>query len=113
MYARATTLTVSGERQSESVEQYRAALSKFRQIPGNRGAFLLVDEGGGRGVGVTLWESEDAMTESRERAKELREQAAAQASGMAPFAAVDSEVRASLEEPPISRPLLNGRVTWL
>jgi heme-degrading monooxygenase HmoA len=81
MYARATTLTVAGERQSESVEQYRAALSKFRQIPGNRGAFLLVDEGGGRGVGVTLWGSEDAMTESRERADELRQQAAAQAAG--------------------------------
>jgi heme-degrading monooxygenase HmoA len=81
MYARATTLTVPAERQAEGVERYRAGLSSFRQIPGNRGAFLLVDQDGGRGVGVTLWESEDAMVQSRERADQLRQQAATEASG--------------------------------
>jgi hypothetical protein len=40
---------------------------------------LLVDPNAGRGVGVTLWQQ--AMAESRERANELRQQAAASASG--------------------------------
>lgn len=81
MYARTTVLTVPDDRQTEGVEQYRNALSTFRQIPGNRGAVLLVDRKSGHGVGVTLWESEDAMVQSRERADQLRQQAAADAAG--------------------------------
>lgn len=81
MQARVTTLTVPSDREDEAIENYRNALSAFRGIPGNQGAFLLVDRGGGKGVGVTLWESEEALAESAERAKQLREQAASSVSG--------------------------------
>jgi heme-degrading monooxygenase HmoA len=81
MHARMTTLTVPGEQQEGAVQSYADTIKVFREIPGNRGAFLLVDREGSRGVGVTLWESEQAMAESRERANELRQQAASRASG--------------------------------
>jgi heme-degrading monooxygenase HmoA len=81
MHARATTLQGSPDRADEAVEQYRASLTTFRETAGNRGAFLLVDRSAGKGIGVTLWESEQAMQESRQRADQLRQQAAEQAQG--------------------------------
>jgi heme-degrading monooxygenase HmoA len=81
MFARATTLQGSPENVETGVQQYRDALSRFRQIPGSQGAFLLIDRRAGKGIGVTLWESEQAMTESREQADQLRQQAAQQAGG--------------------------------
>ena len=81
MHARVTTLTVPSEQQDGAVKSYSDAITLFRDMPGNRGAFLFIDRNAGSGVGVTLWESEQAMVESRERAKELRQKAAASASG--------------------------------
>ena len=81
MFARATTLQGSPESVEGGVQQYRDSLSRFRQIPGNQGAFLLIDRSSGKGIGVTLWESEQAMADSREQATQLRQQAAAQAGG--------------------------------
>ena len=81
MHARATTLRVGQETSDAAVDQYREALAKFRSMDGNRGAFLLVDQTAGRGVGVTLWESEEAMAKSREQAEQLRQRAAEQAQG--------------------------------
>ena len=76
MYARATTLAGSPERAEEAIQGYKGALSMFRSIDGNRGAFLLIDRSKGRAVGVTLWESEEAMQASRAQADQLRQQAA-------------------------------------
>jgi heme-degrading monooxygenase HmoA len=81
MFARATTLQAPAEAAEGAVEQYRQGLARFRDIPGNRGAFLLIDRGSSKGIGVTLWESEAAMVESREQADQLRQQAAQQAQG--------------------------------
>ncbi len=81
MYARATTIQGSPATADEGVEQYREALSAFRRIAGNQGAFLLVDRSSGKGIGVTLWESEQAMADSRDQANQLRQQAAEQAQG--------------------------------
>lgn len=81
MFARATTLQGSADNVEVGVQQYQEALSRFRQIPGNQGAFLLIDRRAGKGIGVTLWESEQAMTDSREQADQLRQQAAEQAGG--------------------------------
>jgi heme-degrading monooxygenase HmoA len=78
MHARLTRLEGSPERIEEGIAQYRDTLATFREFDGNQGAFLLVDRDAGAAVGVTLWESEDAMTQSRERANQLREQAAEQ-----------------------------------
>jgi len=81
MHARATTIRVGEEVGEAAIGQYRDGLSTFRAIDGNRGAFLLVDRKGGRGIGVTLWESEQAMVASREQAEQLRQRAAEQAGG--------------------------------
>lgn len=81
MHARATTLRTSPEAAEQAIEQYRQALSTFREMDGNRGAFLLVDRNSGKGIGVTLWDDEQAMTHSREQAEQIRQQAAQQAQG--------------------------------
>ena len=81
MYARATTLRVSPEHVQQGVVHYQAGIPSFREIAGNRGAFLLVDRSAGKGIAVTLWESEDAMRASRQRADDLRQQPAQESSG--------------------------------
>ena len=81
MFARATTLQGSPDSVDGAVQQYRDSLSRFRQIPGNQGALLLIDRSGGKGIAVTLWDSEQAIADSREQATQLREQAAKQAGG--------------------------------
>ncbi len=81
MHARATTIRVGQDVAEGAIDEYRDALATFRGIDGNRGAFLLVDRTSGRGVGVTLWETEQAMIDSREQAERLRQQAAEQARG--------------------------------
>jgi heme-degrading monooxygenase HmoA len=81
MFARVTTIQGSPENIEEAITQYREALSQFRDIEGNRGAFLLVERSSGKAIGTTLWESEQAMTDSREQANQLRERAAEQAQG--------------------------------
>ena len=74
MYARATTYRGSPEQVQEAIVHYQEGIPSIREISGNRGAFLLVDRSAGKGVGVTLWESEEAMHASRRRADELRQQ---------------------------------------
>lgn len=80
MHARMTRLKGDPAQTGEAVQSYRDALSQFADIDGNRGAFLLVDQSAGIGIGITLWETEDSMAAARERANELRHQAADQVS---------------------------------
>ena len=75
MHARATTLRASTRPVQEEIDHYQEGIPSVREIPGNRGAFLLVDRSARKAIGVTLWESEEAMQASRQRADELREQA--------------------------------------
>ena len=75
MYARATTLRAAPEHVQEAIVHYQEGIPSIREISGNRGAFLLVDRSAGKGISVTLWESDEAMQASRKRADELRQQA--------------------------------------
>jgi heme-degrading monooxygenase HmoA len=77
VYARATTLRASPEHVQEAIVHYQEGIPSIREISGNRGAFLLVDRSAGKGISVTLWESDEAMQASRKRADELRQQAQA------------------------------------
>ena len=83
MFARASTFSTPADRAQEGIQMYEQALSQFRSIPGNKGAMLLVERGGGgmqaQAIGITLWETEDAMQQSRQRADEMRQQSASQA----------------------------------
>jgi heme-degrading monooxygenase HmoA len=75
VYARATTYRGSPEDVQEAVVHYQEGIPSVREISGNQGAFLLVDRAAGKGVGVTLWESEEAMLASRTHADELQHRA--------------------------------------
>lgn len=75
MYARATTYRGSPEHVQDAIVHYEEGIPSIREIAGNRGAFLLVGRSAGKGVGVTLWESEEARQASRKRADEVRQQA--------------------------------------
>ena len=50
-----------GDAPKEQSSTTRKGIQSLREISGNRGAFLLVDRSAGKGIGVTLWESEEAM----------------------------------------------------
>ncbi len=76
MHARVTTLETPVDQVDTGVERYREALSTFKDIRGNQGAFLLIDRSTGKAVGMTLWSDEDALSESREQANQIRQQAA-------------------------------------
>jgi heme-degrading monooxygenase HmoA len=75
VHARATTYRGSPEDVQEAIVHYQEGIPSIREISGNRGAFLLVDRSAGRGIGVTLWESEEAMRASRKLADDLRQEA--------------------------------------
>ncbi len=47
----------------------------LEQLDGFRGAYLLIDREGGKGMTVTLWEDEAAMQQSAERANQMRSEA--------------------------------------
>jgi heme-degrading monooxygenase HmoA len=49
---------------------------ELRAMTGFEGAYLLIDRESGRAMTVTLWESEDALRQSEERANQLRAQVA-------------------------------------
>ena len=48
----------------------------LREMSGFECAYLLVDRESGKALTITLWESEDALRESEERANQLRSQVA-------------------------------------
>jgi heme-degrading monooxygenase HmoA len=80
MHARMTRFKGDPGQMDSAIKSYRDALSQFAAIDGNRGAFLFIDRDGGAALGITLWENEDAIVAARERANELRQQAAEEVS---------------------------------
>jgi formylmethanofuran dehydrogenase subunit E len=74
-----------------TTEQGEGVVGMFREqvLPtlqelGGKGAILLVDRGSGKAVAITLWDDEQAMRQSEERANELRRQAAESAGAAEP-----------------------------
>lgn len=64
-----------------SPEQVDAAVARLpeqalQEMSGFERAYLLIDRGSGRALTITLWESEDALRESEERANQLRSEVA-------------------------------------
>ena len=47
-----------------------------KKMPGNKGAYWLGDRSSGKGITITLWESEEALKAGEEMAKQLRSDAA-------------------------------------
>jgi len=86
MHARVTHISGSSEAVEGGIYNFRNnALPGVQAEAGNRGGILLIDRDTGRGIAITLWEDENAMRASEERANELRAQAAdAMGAGEAP-----------------------------
>jgi heme-degrading monooxygenase HmoA len=77
MHARVTEITGSPDAADAGIANFRdETLPMLREIDGNKGALLLIDRTSGKGLAVTLWDSEDAMRASEERVKAMRAQAA-------------------------------------
>jgi len=77
MHARVTHITGATEEVTAGIDNFRNnALPGVQAEAGNRGAIMLVDRDTGKGMAITLWEDENAMRASEERANELRAQAA-------------------------------------
>jgi heme-degrading monooxygenase HmoA len=62
-------------------EQLDAAAARLpeqalQEMSGFECAYLLIDRQSGKAITMTLWESEDALRESEERANQLRSQVA-------------------------------------
>jgi heme-degrading monooxygenase HmoA len=77
VYARVSTLEGPPELMEESVRQAReVVLPQGRLMEGFKGMIVLGDRHSGRTLGITFWESEEAMRTSEEAAKRLREESA-------------------------------------
>ena len=57
------------------LEGFEGATGPLEEMPGLAGAYFLVDREGGRGMSITLWESEEALNSGVEKANQLRQTA--------------------------------------
>ena len=77
MYARVSALEGPPELMDESLRQAReVVLPQGRLLDGFKGMIALGDRHSGKTLGITFWESEEAMRASEEAAKRLREESA-------------------------------------
>jgi heme-degrading monooxygenase HmoA len=76
VHARLSYLEGSTDSLEAGVKSFREQVVPGVRENGGKAAYLLVDRATGKAIGVTLWESEDAMRASEEAANALRAQAA-------------------------------------
>ncbi len=76
MHARVSTYEGQAD---ELVKGFDSVTAPLEELDGFSKAYFLVDRAGGRGMSITLWESEEALDASVERANQMREQATDQA----------------------------------
>jgi heme-degrading monooxygenase HmoA len=59
MHARVTTVSVQPDKVAETTRIYNESiLPSVKAANGNRGVFLLIDSASGKGMSITLWNSE-------------------------------------------------------
>ena len=73
MHARVSTYRGDGDRLVQGFEGVTEALTA---VDGFSHAYFLVDRESGKGMSITIWESEDALNASVAKADELRKQGA-------------------------------------
>jgi heme-degrading monooxygenase HmoA len=72
MFARVATYSGDAE---ELVRGFNGARGELEQMEGFSHAYFCVDHSSGRGLSMTLWETQSALEASAERAHQLRSQA--------------------------------------
>jgi heme-degrading monooxygenase HmoA len=76
MHARVSTLQMEGARIDDAVGRLKEEIvPDLEQTDGFKGFTLMVDRQSGKVVGVSFWESEDAMQASEEKGQAARQQA--------------------------------------
>ena len=61
MYARVTVVQGSPDKIERGIETFnREVLPTVKAVAGYKAAFLLADRKSGKGIGITLWESDEA-----------------------------------------------------
>ena len=61
MHARVTTVSVQPDKVAETTRVYNESIMPaIKAAAGNRGALLLIDPASGKGLSITLWDSEAA-----------------------------------------------------
>jgi heme-degrading monooxygenase HmoA len=73
MHARVSTYAGASD---ELVAGFDRATGPVQEIDGFAGAYFLVDRDGNKAMSITLWDSDEALQASVERANQLREEAA-------------------------------------
>jgi heme-degrading monooxygenase HmoA len=82
MNARMGRVSFSSEKFDDVVSHVREEIvPKYEQSDGFKGFTLLLDRSGGTGIGISFWESEDAMHATDSLADQARQGAAAAGSG--------------------------------
>ena len=77
MHARTTFIQADPQKIDEAVQQVRTeTLPILEQQDGFKGFTLLIDRSGGKVVGVSFWESPDALEASESAVRDSRQRAA-------------------------------------
>ena len=88
MFARITTLQGSASKVADGIKAAQEqVIPAAQKMPGFKGMIALADRSSGKLIGITFWESEDAMRQSAEAANRLR--TASAASGGADIVSVE------------------------
>ncbi|RNL57971.1 hypothetical protein D7003_05015 [Arthrobacter oryzae] len=75
MFARVSTYKTGPETISDAPSE--DIMGRALEMPGCLGIYYLNGKEAGKDLSITLWESEEAMTESREAANKIRAEASA------------------------------------
>jgi hypothetical protein len=82
LFGRVTEIEGSPEQVDSMLDHLRSTvIPGVRQMGGSKGFIALVDRESGKAMGISLWESRDAMAEARDRASQLRSDSAQAAGG--------------------------------
>ena len=74
MYARMTPVEGSADKVDAGIGSFKEkVLPVIQGLSGYKGALLFVDRSSGKGVGITLWETEDARRAAGEAVAKARE----------------------------------------
>ena len=74
MYARVTVVQGSPDKIEQGIDSFnREVLPAAKGVDGYKAAFMLADRETGKGMGITMWESEDALRRGAEAVAAARE----------------------------------------
>lgn len=77
MFARVSTYQGPPDQIDEGVRHAQESiLPRIQGLDGFQGVYFLVDRQSGKGLSITLWESEETMRASEEAANQLRRESA-------------------------------------